>query len=193
MNRNSPQIACIYIDENHEKRLIGGLVLHHPASLQELILDIQQKTNHFDEIKFSKISTTKLSLYQKILQVIWWYQYEKYYCKQYKDKLTYQMYIDFVQSIANHYHDIDYFVVFVDYCTFPQWILFEKLMIESSESIIFCLREDSKSNKLLQVTDLLLGCMSRYFGKNMITSVHKMQLLETFEQLNLRDKVIILQ
>lgn len=192
MSKASPQIACIYIDENHEKNLIGGLVLHHPASLQELILDIQQKENHFDEIKFSKISTTKLSLYQKVLQKISRYQYEKYYCKQYVSKLTYLSYIDFVQSIVKSYHNIDYFLVFVDYCCFPKWVLFEKLMIESSESIIFCLREDSKSSKLLQITDLLLGCIGSYFGENLIESPNKIKLLETFKKLKLRDKIMIL-
>lgn len=187
-----PSIACIYIDENHDKNIIGGMVLHNPASLQELIISIQQKTQHYDEIKFSKISATKLTLYQLILEKIKRYNYEKFYCKQYANSLDYASYIDFVLAVIDDYTDIDYFIVFVDYLSFPKWVLFEKLMIESSPSIIFCLREDSKSNKLLQASDLLLWCMSQYFGISTISSPYKNDLLATFEKLQLQDDIIIL-
>lgn len=187
------KVWCIYIDENLEKNLIWWSVLFSPAGLQEIIIHIQNQFQLYDEIKFSKISKAKLLLYKKVIDILSWYQNIWFYIKQYPQKLQDRDYIDFVQNILDTYPEVDHRCVFVDYFHCRKWFRFEEEMVSSDDRILFCLREDSKANKLLQSTDLMLWCWGQSIGESEITSSMKKDLISHFDISDLSSKITYLK
>jgi len=156
-NTVKPKIISIYIDENLEDLFIWWLVLNNPASLQQIIYNIQQKCNLYDEIKFRTISKNRFELYKNIFDVMKWYNGYSFYYKKYESKIKHSDYINFVNDVIKDNYCKWYFCnVFIDFFTTKKWEKFELDMTKTNKQIIFSLRENSKSNLLLQVTDLLL-------------------------------------
>ena len=185
------KVACLYIDENLQKNLIWWGVLFTPASLQEVIIDVQSQFQIYDEIKFSKISKNKLPLYKKVIDILWRYEYAHWYIAKYSHRLTHKDYISFCSQVIDQHPDIDSRLIFVDYFDCRKGFHFEQRVVASHKKILFCLREDSKANKLLQSVDLVLWCAGQVFGVSEITSPKKQNLLQHYKKSKLSERVAL--
>ena len=178
LRNSSNEMDClsVFVDENLEKQVIWWLTLVFPPSFLQLILNLQQSELFFDEIKFSKISSKRLSFYKKVIDLLDFYKGWRFYYFS-VNKVTANSYLDFVNNLSSILDKYSQMAVFIDYLTFPKKANIERKIINQVKPVKLCLRENSKASLFLQVSDLLVGIVSN-LENNKIISVKKKELID---------------
>jgi len=156
---------------------LGILKMSQPYYLQSKILYERIKNNFHDEIKFNKLSKSNVSFAKIIIDSIFntkslnFYSYttnksSKYFLDNFSDN-EWKAYEDITLKLMNAVlanHEI--LILIADHIVTPENIKYEvnvKKIFNNNKkrlSIAGVCRFDSKSNDLLQVTDLLIGAIT---------------------------------
>ncbi len=156
---------------------LGILKMSQPYYLQNKILYERNKNNFYDEMKFNKLSRNKIQFIKIIIDSIFNTKSLSFYSYTTHKKSEY-----FIDNFSNNewkaYEDItlklmnvvlakhEILILIADYITTPRNVKYEvniKKIFNNNKkrlSIAGVCRFDSKSNDLLQVTDLLIGAIT---------------------------------
>lgn len=164
-------------NKNEPYFTLGILKMSQPYYLQNKILYERNKNNFYDEIKFNKLSSKNINFVKIIIDSIFdtkslnFYSYtthkkSKYFIDNFSGN-EWKAYEDItlkLMDIVLSEHEI--LILIADHITTPDNIRYEvnikKIFNNSNKrlSIAGVCRFDSKSNDLLQVTDLLIGAVT---------------------------------
>ncbi|OGI74635.1 hypothetical protein A2740_00990 [Candidatus Nomurabacteria bacterium RIFCSPHIGHO2_01_FULL_43_16] len=177
---------------------IGILKMSMPYYLQSKILYERSRRNFHDEIKFNKISEKNIEFAKFIIdslfevRSIYFYSYtthkmSRYFQRNFSsdiwsayEKITLKM-LDFLLA------EQEIIILIADHITTPKEIKFEvnvkKNFNLSKKKLAVCgiCRFDSKSNDLLQVVDLIIGCVNydiKYANKLVTGDKNKLEIVE---------------
>jgi hypothetical protein len=175
----------LYIDENLRDNIIWWLYITNPHYVLDKIIQLKNFYHYHDEIKYSTISQYNILFLKALIDYFVEIEYT-YFCMSFW-KIKNFSYIDFVNKISK---DRWWLYVFLDYITNYKWLYIEDELYKN-KNIHYAIREDSKSNILIQVTDLLLACYTRDINK--VESMAKKEVLSYFHQSGCGTKMIALQ
>lgn len=170
---------CVFIDENLEHNKVGLLSVVNPPSLQQVVMRLRERVKVYDEIKWTKISKLKLSLYEQLVDQFFWYKGVRLNVVDINSDLD--------KSIRYGLNRVDKFCnkingIFIDWHTTPRGYDFEGRL----SNMFDCgcvMRLDSKSTDLLQLADFFMNLSIKYQIDQYIQSEHKRKVFEKFKQL----------
>lgn len=185
-------------DQKDQYFTVGILKMSQPYYLQSRLYFERSKIRFYDEVKFNKLSKNN-SAFAKIAidslfdtKSISFYSYSistksDYYLKTFNENpwLAYEQITLKLLDAALAHHEL--MILIADYVTTPKEIRFEvdvKKNFNNSKkrlALAGVCRFDSKSNDLLQITDLLIGAITydiKFKKKLVIGSKYKLELVE---------------
>ena len=185
-------------DQKDQYFTVGILKMSQPYYLQSRLYFERSKIRFYDEIKFNKLSKNNLVFAKTAIDALFdtksisFYSYSistksDYYLKTFNKNpwLAYEQITLKLLDVALASHEI--IVLIADYVTTPKEIRFEvdiKKDFNGTKkrlALAGVCRFDSKSNDLLQITDLLIGAITYdiKFKKGLVPgSKYKLELVE---------------
>lgn len=181
---------------------VGVLKMSMPYYLQSKILYERSKRNFHDELKFNKLSEKNIDFAKFIIDTLFdtkslsFYSYtthkESYYFKNNFAEDVWSAYEKITLKLLGvAFGEREILILIADHITVPKDIKFEvnvkKQFNESKKRLAVAgvCRFDSKSNDLLQVVDLIIGCISydiKYNKKLVSGSKHKLELVRYLKE-----------
>jgi hypothetical protein len=195
-------------NKNESYFTLGLLKMSQPYYLQNKILYERTRNNFHDEIKFNKLSKININFAKIIIKSIFdtrslnFYSYtthkkSKYFLNNFSDN-EWKAYEDITLKLMNVVlADQEILILIADHVVTPEKIKYEvnikKVFNQNKKrlSIAGVCRFDSKSNDLLQVTDLLIGAITYDLKKQaglVSGDKYKLELVNYLkEKLNVKD------
>jgi len=177
---------------------VGILKMSQPYYLQSRLFFERSRVKFYDEVKFNKLSKNNVSFAKTVIDAlfetksVWFYSYSistksDYYLKTF-DKNPWTAYEQITLKLLDAaLSNNEIIVLIADYVTTPKKIRFEvdvKKNFNISKkrlALAGVCRFDSKSNDLLQLTDLLIGAITYdiKFAKGLVPgSSHKLEIVK---------------
>jgi hypothetical protein len=174
---NPPKVIA-FIDENLDARKVGILSLVRPAVVQQILSRIRERLSFWDEIKWTKTSRLREEAYTEIIDFFF----------NFKGLRLNVVDIDSHQdaAVVNGLSRLQPFCsgfngIFIDWHSTPVGYNFER-RLEDRFNCGCVMRLDSKSNDLLQLTDLMLNLEVYSHDTSNISSQRKLALIKHFEE-----------
>ncbi len=185
-------------DQTDQYFTVGILKMSQPYYLQSKLLYERSKIRFYDEIKFNKLSKNNIGFAKTAVDALFetksisFYSYSistksDYYLKNF-DKNPWTAYEQITLKLLDvALAEQEIIILVADYVTTPKDIHFEvntKKFFNTSKkrlALAGVCRFDSKSNDLLQITDLLIGAITYdiKFKKGLVTgSKYKLELVD---------------
>ena len=179
MNRPSSPKVIAFIDENMEAKKIGILSMVRPVVIQQIISRIRERMIFWDEIKWTKISKLREAAYVEFIDLFF----------NFKGLRLNVININSHQDAAvlSGLQKLNRFCsgfngIFIDWHSTPVGYNFER-KLEDTFDCGCVMRLDSRSNDLLQLTDLMLNLAVYSNDTTNITSAKKLDLIKHFSEL----------
>src|SRR3990167_9576883 len=185
-------------DQKEQYFTVGILKMSQPYYLQSKLFFERSKIRFYDEVKFNKLSKNNIAFAKTVIDALFetksisFYSYSistksDYYLKNFDKNpwLAYEQITLKLLGAALAPHEI--IILIADYVTTPKEIRFEvdvkKYFNDANKRLALAgvCRFDSKSNDLLQLTDLLIGAITYdiKFKKGLVPgSSYKIELVE---------------
>ncbi len=189
-------------DQTDQYFTVGILKMSQPYYLQSRLYFERSKIKFYDEVKFNKLSKNNLAFAKTAIDALFetksvnFYSYSistksDYYLKNFDENpwLAYEQITLKLLDVALSKHEI--IILIADYVTTPKEIRFEVDVkkyfnsIKKRLSLAGVCRFDSRSNDLLQLTDLLIGAITYdiKFKKGLVTgSKCKLELVDYLKE-----------
>ena len=188
-------------DQKEQYFTVGILKMSQPYYLQSKLFFERSKIRFYDEVKFNKLSKNNIAFAKTVIDALFetksisFYSYSistksDYYLKNFDKNpwLAYEQITLKLLDVALASHEI--IVLIADYVTTPKNIRFEVSIKKDFNTkkkrlaLAGVCRFDSKSNDLLQTTDLLIGAITYdiKYKKGLVEgSKHKLELVHYLE------------
>src|SRR3989338_7342177 len=188
-------------DQKEQYFTVGILKISQPYYLQSKLFFERSKIRFYDEVKFNKLSKNNIAFAKTVIDALFetksisFYSYSistksDYYLKNFDKNpwLAYEQITLKLLDVALASHEI--IVLIADYVTTPKNIRFEVSVKKNFNAkkkrlaLAGVCRFDSKSNDLLQTTDLLIGAITYdiKYKKGLVEgSKHKLELVHYLE------------
>lgn len=181
---------------------VGLVKMSQPYYLQSKLMYERNVRNFHDEIKFNKVSKNTLEFTKFVLDSFFdtrsidFYSYttkkDSWYFKEHFNSSQWKAYEQITQKLLDvALSENEILILVADHVTTPKEIRFEvdtKRNFNKTKNrlaLAGVTRFDSRSNDLLQVVDLLVGCVTydlKYADGVVPGSKYKLELVEYFKQ-----------
>lgn len=176
MNKHNPPKVIAFIDENLEAKKVGILSLVRPVVIQQILSRIRERVVFWDEIKWTKMSRLRESAYMELIDFFFNFKglrLNVVNINSHQDAAVLNG-LKRLQPFCSGFNGI-----FIDWHSTPVGYDFER-KLEDEFRCGCVMRLDSKSNDLLQLTDLMLNLSIYSKDSSQISSKRKLALLKHF-------------